>query len=390
MNGSLIFVACLVVGAIILAFVVHRSLKGPKVAPVNPFDAVQPSRAPQFPDKVGEPAAAVAAHSHHSTAESDSGVQQEEDAEQEKDMTIAAYVAQAQEQEKEADFDQAIDSIGEAIGLAQVEFGGDSVEVARLLIKQGQLYQLRDYEEVEGINCIEYLQGLAILQQRFGGNSEELLPVLKLLISWYYQTGDLQKADTLIRRCDTISEAVSRAKSFAESGADEGSTAAAALTPASAPAMKISPFKVPFTSSDSAAVESCKEGDEAFAAAEYDDAVAAFEAAIESVQIEVGRSAPELVQLFHRLGRVLQVKDAGDTDDEGNAYTDPADNMQIALSMLVKIHGFDAVELVPLLLDLAAFEDQRGDHYKAETYLRRLDMLERMARNAANARKAKQ
>src|SRR3990167_7191231 len=108
MNGSLIFIACLVVGAIILAFVVHRSLKGPKVAPVNPFDAVQPSRAPQFPDKVGEPAAAVASNSHHSTAESDSGVQQEEDAEQEQDMTIAAYVAQAQEQEKEADFDHAL------------------------------------------------------------------------------------------------------------------------------------------------------------------------------------------------------------------------------------------------------------------------------------------
>ncbi len=207
--------------------------------------------------------------------------------------------------------------------------------------------------------------------------------MLKHLISWYYQTGDLQKADTLIRRCGDISEAASEAKRLVADRADQA-------TPAAAAAKKVSPFKVPFTSSDSAAVESCKEGDEAFAAGEYDDAVTAFEAAIESVQVEVGRAAPELAQLFHRLGRVLQVKDAGDTDDEGNAYTDPADNMQIALSMLVKIHGFDAVEIAPLLLDLAAFEDQRGDHYKAETYLRRLDMLERMARNAENARKAKQ
>lgn len=295
-------------------------------------------------------------------------------------MTIAAYVAQAEEQEKDADFDQAIDSISEAIAIAQVEFGGDSVEVAQLLIRQGQLFQLRDYEEAaDEIDCAEYLQALAILQQHFGGKSEELLPVLKLLISWYYQTGDLQKADTLIRRCGDISEAAYEAKSFADQAA-----------PAAAAAKKVSPFKVPFTSSDSAAVESCKEGDEAFAAGEYDDAVTAFEAAIESVQVEVGRAAPELAQLFHRLGRVLQVKDAGDTDDEGNAYTDPADNMQIALSMLVKIHGFDALEIAPLLLDLAAFEDQRGDHYKAETYLRRLDMLERMARNAEKARKAKQ
>lgn len=378
MNGPLLLCLglLLLVGLIIIAY---RSLKGPKVAPTNPFDAIKPSRAPQFPDSVGEPAAAVAADSDRSAAESESG-EQEDATESEEDMTIAAYVAQAEEQERDADFDQAIDSIGEAIALAQVEFGGDSVEVAQLLIKQGQLFQLRDYEEAaDEIDCSEYLQALAILQQHFGGTSEELLPVLKLLISWYYQTGDLQKADTLIRRCENISEAAYEAKSFADQAA-----------PAAAAAKKVSPFKVPFTSSDSAAVESCKEGDEAFAAGEYDDAVTAFEAAIESVQVEVGRAAPELAQLFHRLGRVLQVKDAGDTDDEGNAYTDPADNMQIALSMLVKIHGFDAVEIAPLLLDLAAFEDQRGDHYKAETYLRRLDMLERMARNAEKARKAKQ
>lgn len=378
MNGPLLLCLglLLLVGLIIIAY---RSLKGPKVAPTNPFDAIKPSRAPQFPDSVGEPAAAVAADSDRSAAESESG-EQEDATESEEDMTIAAYVAQAEEQERDADFDQAIDSISEAIALAQVEFGGDSVEVAQLLIKQGQLFQLRDYEEAaDEIDCSEYLQALAILQQHFGGTSEELLPVLKLLISWYYQTGDLQKADTLIRRCENISEAAYEAKSFADQAA-----------PAAAAAKKVSPFKVPFTSSDSAAVESCKEGDEAFAAGEYDDAVTAFEAAIESVQVEVGRAAPELAQLFHRLGRVLQVKDAGDTDDEGNAYTDPADNMQIALSMLVKIHGFDAVEIAPLLLDLAAFEDQRGDHYKAETYLRRLDMLERMARNAEKARKAKQ
>jgi tetratricopeptide (TPR) repeat protein len=377
MNGPVL----LLVGAVVLiglAVIVYRSLKGPKLPAPNPFDAVSPSRPPAFPDSVGEPVAAVAS----TAADSDSGrsEQQEEDAEPEEDMTIAAYVAQAEEQEKDADFDQAIDSISEAIALAQVEFGGDSVEVAQLLIRQGQLFQLRDYEEAaDEIDCAEYLQALAILQQHFGGKSEELLPVLKLLISWYYQTGDLQKADTLIRRCGDISEAAYEAKSFADQAA-----------PAAAAAKKVSPFKVPFTSSDSAAVESCKEGDEAFAAGEYDDAVTAFEAAIESVQVEVGRAAPELAQLFHRLGRVLQVKDAGDTDDEGNAYTDPADNMQIALSMLVKIHGFDAVEIAPLLLDLAAFEDQRGDHYKAETYLRRLDMLERMARNAEKARKAKQ
>lgn len=376
MNGPLLIVG--VVLAIILAFVVYRSLKGPKVAQVNPFDAVKPSRAPQFPDSVGQPSAAAAANSEQSASEADSE-HHEEATEPEEDMTIAAYIAQAEEQEKDADFDQAIDSISEAIALAQVEFGGDSVEVARLLIKQGQLFQLRDYEEAaDEIDCAEYLQALAILQQHFGGKSEELLPVLKLLISWYYQTGDLQKADTLIRRCGDISEAASEAKRLVADRPDQAAPAA----------KKISPFKVPFTSSDSPAVESCKEGDEAFAAGEYDDAVTAFEAAIESVQVEVGRAAPELALLFHRLGRVLQVKDAGDTDDEGNAYTDPADNMQIALSMLVKIHGFDAVELSPLLLDLAAFEDQRGDHYKAETYLRRLDMLERMARNAENARKA--
>ena len=375
MNGP----ALLLVGAVVLiglAVIVYRSLKGPKLPAPNPFDAVSPSRPPAFPDSVGEPVAAVA--STAADSDSDRSEQQEEDAEPEEDMTIAAYVAQAEEQEKDADFDQAIDSISEAIALAQVEFGGDSVEVAQLLIRQGQLFQLRDYEEAaDEIDCAEYLQALAILQQHFGGKSEELLPVLKLLISWYYQTGDLQKADTLIRRCGDISEAAYEAKSFADQAAP-------------AAAKKVSPFKVPFTSSDSAAVESCKEGDEAFAAGEYDDAVTAFEAAIESVQVEVGRAAPELAQLFHRLGRVLQVKDAGDTDDEGNAYTDPADNMQIALSMLVKIHGFDAVEIAPLLLDLAAFEDQRGDHYKAETYLRRLDMLERMARNAEKARKAKQ
>lgn len=370
MNGT----ALLLVGAVVLiglAVIVYRSLKGPKLPAPNPFDAVSPSRPPAFPDSVGEPVAAVA--STAADSDSEQSDQQEEDAEPEDDMTIAAYVAQAEEQEKDGDFDQAIDSISEAIALAQVEFGGDSVDVAQLLIRQGQLFQLRDYQEAaDEIDCAEYLQGFAILQQRYGGESEELLPVLKLLISWYYQTGDQQKAETLIRRSQNIVDAVSDAKRLLAERAD-GS--------AYAPTLKVSPFKVPFTSSDSTAVESCKEGDEAFAAGEYDDAVSAFESAIESVQTEVGRGAPELAQLFHRLGRVLQVKDADERDDDGALYTDPADNFQIALSLLVKTHGYDAVVLVPLLLDLAAFEDQRGEHYKAEGYLRRLAEIERNARN---------
>ena len=371
MNGTVLLVIGVVV-LVILAVVVIRSVRGPKAEPVNPFGVVSPSRAPVFPDSVSQPAAVA------STAVESDSQPEEEPAELEQDMKIPEYVAQAEQEVKDGELDEAIDSIGEAITLAQVEFGGDSVEVAQLLIKQGEVYQLRDYQDsADDINCIEYCQALAILEQRYGAESEELLPVLRLLVSWYYQTGDQQNADTLIRRSQSIVDAVSEAKRAAAESTD----GSAATSPAVANAVKVSPFKVAFTSSDETAVDSCKEGDEAFAAAEYDDAVTAFQAAIDSVQSELGRSAPELVQLFQRLGRTYQVKDAADRDEEGDAYTDAADNYQIALSMLVKAHGFDAAVLAPVLLDLASFEDQRGEHYKAESYLRRLAEVERIARS---------
>ncbi len=375
MNGTIELIIGVVVLAI-LGLVVYRSVRGPKAPPVNPFDAVTPSRAPNFPDQVNQSAAVGG-----DTPAAEAGLKpvEEEATEPEEEMTIAAYVAQAEEQEKDADFDQAIDSISEAIALAQVEFGGDSVEVAQLLVKQGQLFQLRDYQEsADEIDCSEYLQAFAILEQRYGPNSEELQPVLRLLISWYYQTGDQQKAEALIRRSENIEEAASYQTPAAADQAGVASPGPAVFS------VKVSPFAVAFNSNDAASVDSCKEGDEAFAAAEYDDSVAAFEAALESVQSEVGRAAPELVPLFRRLGRVLQVRDADERDDEGEAYTGAADNYQIALGMLVQAQGFNAIELAPLLLDLASFEDQRGEHYKAEGYLRRLDMILRLDRAKRN------
>lgn len=367
MDNPLIWIGILAV-VIVVGVLIYRSTRGPKVPEVNPFDAVRPSRSPNFPadERSTTPAALVS-----STAGSDSAEEAaEEEPEPEEEMTIANYLAQAEQEEKDGEFDSAIDSIGEAITLAQTESGGDSLAVAKLLLQQGRLYQLRDYEEdSDGLNCAEYLRAMAIVQQNLGPNAEELLPILQALVSWYYQNGEADKADQLIRRSQSITDFIANTKREAEVGG--------AATPN---VVRVSPIKVPFTSTDADAVTACKEGDEAFASGDFDAAVESYCEAISSVQTEIGRDAPELALLFHRLGRAYQVSQASDLDEDGKPYTDPADNYQIALGMVVVRSGFNAPEVEQLLLDLASFEDLSGEHYKAESYLRRLSDVERIKR----------
>lgn len=374
---------------IILAIVIYRSLKGPKAPPVNPFDARTPSRGPAFPDADGQstsnssanpsadPSTRAVTGSSAQTAspafpydkpDNNAGAEDEAEAESEAEPTVASYVTQAEQEVKDGELDSAIESLDSAIDLAVREHGVDSLEHARLLVKLGEVYQLRDYEDDgEGLNCQEYLLALTIMQQRLGPKSEELLPVLALIVSWYDQTGDQSKSESIQRR---INEIIEQGRAVAREAAEFGESAPSAekaeiqLLP--------TPLDVKFGSTADDAVSFCKEGDEFYAEGEFEDAVASYRSAIDSVQTELGRGAPELGMLFHRLGRAYQAKDGRDCDDEGTVYTDPVDNYQIALSLLVKQHGVASAELAAVLLDLAAFEDLRGDHYKAESYLRRL------------------
>jgi hypothetical protein len=371
---------------IVLAVIIYRSIKGPKAPAVNPFDAVRPSRGPIFPDADGAAGSAKATTAKASSGSTSavaarttdgepfpgsSEVEQsapesaEAEADADAEPTIAGYIEQAEQEVKDGELDSAIESLDSAIDLAIREHGVDSLEHARLLVKLGEVYQARDYEdEADGLDCQEYLFALALMQQRLGPKSEQLLPVLTLLVSWYDQTGDQSKSEAVQRRIAEINE---YARAVARENAEFGhnvDVAAVQLLP--------TVFSVPFKSTVDDAVNFCKEGDEFYADGEFEDAVASYRSAIESVQSEVGRGAPELAILFHRLGRAYQVKDGRDSDDEGDAYTDPADNYQIALSLLVKQHGVASAELAAVLLDLASFEDQRGDHYKADSYLRRM------------------
>jgi len=378
-------IALVVLGVLLFAGVIGwliRRSKGPKAAPVNPFDRVQSSRKPAFPE--GDAASSSSSDSATAsdtnspaaqTGNSVMGAKPEPEVEEEP-MTIAKYLAQAEQEVKDADLDSAIDTVGEAIDLATTESGGESLAVAALYLKQGQLYQLRDYQDdSDGLNCAEYLRALALTEINLGPNAEELQPVLKALVSWYYQNGLPDKADQLIRRSQSVTDFVANAQREVASRND-GSVYAP-------PAARLSPIKLPFTSTIEDAVNSCKEGDDAFVAGEYDDAMSAYGSAIESVQTEIGRDAPELALLFHRLSRAHFVSQANELDDEGKpSYSDPADNCQIALGLVVADKGFNAPEVEQLLLDLAAYEDLCGEHYKAESYLRRLSDIERIKRSA--------
>ncbi len=369
MDNPLIWIGILAV-IVVAGVLIYRSTRGPKAPAVNPFDAVRPSRSPNFPASNQSSTASRNVTNVAESVTADEPAEEELNEEPEEEMTIARYLAQAEQEEKDGELDSAIESIGEAITLTQSESGGDSLPVAQLLLRQGQLYQQRDYEEdSDGLNCAEFLRAMAIVEQNLGPNAEELLPILQALVSWYYQNGEADKADQLIRRSQGIVDANANAKREVEGGA--------VATPN---VVRISPIKVPFKSTDDDAVTACKEGDEAFASGDYEAAVESYGEAITSVQTEIGRNAPELALLFHRLGRAYQVSQIDESDDEGKPYSDPSDNYQIALGMVVARSGFNAPEVEQLLLDLASFEDLCGEHYKAENYLRRLAEIERNKR----------
>lgn len=281
---------------------------------------------------------------------------------QEKPMSYQEIEGRADQAHKRGDHNQAIELLNEALGIVHDTIGGDSTELARLLVKQGQVFQERDRNcSPDEIDCGEYLRALSIYEQRLGPNAEELLNVLDKLGSWYYQVGDSNRAETIARRADAI-----RSRRSAV-GFSVGS-------------LPVSPFDITFDCPDSEVNSLCRQGDEAFRKTDYEGGAARLEAAAERAYDKLGSDHECLVLLFHRIGRLYQVKDAEYRDDNGQHFTDPADNFQRALSILVARHGLNSRALLPVLLDLASFEDQRGDHNKADSYLGRIESIERNAR----------
>jgi len=123
--------------------------------------------------------------------------------------------------------------------------------------------------------------------------------------------------------------------------------------------------------------KSCEDGDVARSEYDYEGAVDHYEAALEAAREAFGGDCVQQVPILVRLGEAYHVKDLleSNDDDDGKPYSDPADNMSLALSLLVRDGGPLDVRMVPVLVNLAAFADQAGDHYKADRYISMIENI---------------
>lgn len=355
MSGLLILLAVAAVFGL-LVWVVIRSTKGPS-APTSAANSVfmtptstgagnsavsqgSPSSAGAFSSVTSTPAASGRSTNHQETT-----------------MSYQEIEGRATQAANRGRFDEAIELYNEALGVVHDSQGGDSTEIARLLILQGSAFQVRDRAcSLEDVDCGEYLRALSIYEQRLGLYAEENLTAIDKLTSWYDQYGDTARSHVLFNRAARI-----RARRAAPNF-DTGS-------------LPVSPFDVTFACPDAQVNNLCRQGDEAFAAKDYEAGAKGLEDALEMAYEKLGENHECEALLFHRLGRLYQIKDAEYRDDNGKHFTDPADNFQKALAILTSIHGNSSRALIPVLLDLASFEDQRADHVKADMYLSRIETI---------------
>lgn len=259
------------------------------------------------------------------------------------------------------DYKAAIDLYNEALGVVHETLGGDSTELARLLIAQGDCYMAAEgkdpiHIDPSEIDAGEYRRALSIYDQRVGPDGEELLNAISKLMALYDRYGAANLSAILSKRADRI-----RAR-----------RAAPDFYTGSLP---VSPFDVTFDSTDRQANNLVAEGDSLFRQGEYQEGAAKIEEACELIYDKEGENSDNLALLLHRLGRLYQIKDAEYRDDNGKHFTDPADMWGRALAILTSLHGVSTRTLIPVLLDLASFEDQRGDHAKADIYLDRIEAI---------------
>jgi len=253
-----------------------------------------------------------------------------------------------------------------------------------LLIKAEDAYFARDNRDDDSEfepNCNNYLRALSLYQHCSGVFHPKVLPVIDKVVSFYLLVGKVSEADGLIRRRQNIERLYENAKRDAEIQAQ-----AENLAPGTPQRITTSPKSVQeahaamrseLKTGNAEVDKSCADGDVARSEYDYEGAVEHYEAALEAAREAFGGDSVQQVPILVRLGEVYHVKDLleSNDDDDGKPYSDPADNMSLALSLLVRDGGPLDVRMVPVLVNLAAFADQAGDHYKADRYISMIENI---------------
>jgi tetratricopeptide (TPR) repeat protein len=313
--------------------------------------------------------------------------------EPEREPTAAELIAEGDEHKHAGAYDDAIDAYENAVEPLTAEHGRESLEFADLLVKTEDAYLARDNEDdIDDLNCNDYLRALSVMERCVGPLDQRLLPVLNRIIAFYLLIGKVSEAEGLVRRQQLIEQ---RAKA---KQAQQSAPASPALSVAEPGSSSASPHVEPVSVATSIAIDahqslraaletgnssvdkSAADGDSARLEFDYDGAADHYGEALEAAQESFGRDAIQLVPILVRLGEVCHARDVLDSDNDGDTYTDPIDRTRLALSLLVKEGGMQDARLVPVLTNMVAFSDQTGDHFKADRYLAMLDNINEASR----------
>lgn len=411
MNGTAVIIIVLLI-AIVAVIALIRRAKRKSTAAQSDMSAASPSTplrsAIVTPGEQHSPATASApAAVNTSTA---AAVENKAEPEpEEAEPTAAQIIAEGDEHKHSGDYDAAIESYEAAVDSVTAEHGRESLEFADLLVKTEDAYFARDNEDDDEINCNNYLRALSIMERCVGAFDTRLLPVINRIVSFYLYEGKVTEAESLVRRQQLIEL---RAKQAAQRASTAAPAVTAALAPSAAPVIaSVSTATLP-SGINAAGAESdvsrsepspavatisiadahkavraalatgnsdvdngAAAGDSARAEFDYDTAVDHYQEALEAAQTGFGRDSIQLVPILIRLGEACHLRDILDTDDDGDAYSDPLDRTRLALSLLVRDAGMQDTRLVPVLTNMVAFSDQVGDHFKADRYLAMIDNI---------------
>ncbi len=263
--------------------------------------------------------------------------------------TLVELLATADEDMQTAHWDGAIGGYLEALEVARTQFGRDSMELVPILVKLSDAYTARDQAEwYDDINPNELLRALAISEQHHGVLSRANEPLLVALTSFYDLIGAENKAVAMVRRLEQLD---GRALVLPiESGNEE-------------PEAKV----------DGKSWEAkASQARQLLIDCNYKEGIQMFEAAIELAHTAVGPYGIALAPMLNELGLAYQARD----DDKNDTTTIPVDYLR-SLAVCERAYGVFAAELIPVLSNLCSFYDQIGEHHRAQSYIVRLQFLER-------------
>ncbi|MBS2011197.1 MAG: tetratricopeptide repeat protein [Cyanobacteria bacterium SZAS TMP-1] len=308
--------------------------------------------------------------------------------------TAAELIAEGDEFKRQGQYDEAIEAYESAAEAMTAESGRESMAFADLLIKTEDAYFARDnQDDTDELNCDNYLRALSIYEHCSGVFTPKLFPVIDRVISFYLLVGKLSEADSLMRRRQMLQARNDQAArewqqklAAAEQAGEPQPKLTRSLT-ITAPAILDAhrAMRSELATGNKEVDQAANDGDIARSENDYDAAIEHYQSALETAQEAFGRDAVQLVPILVRLGEVYHVRDIFDSNDEGEPYTDPADHLNLALSLLVRDGGPEDIRMVPVLIDLVAYWDQAGDHYKADRYLSMIDSINEKQRRIANS-----